>query len=113
MLHVTEDVDKAWEVLAPHLVAEATNYTTWSSTDTPTSGPLGIKPPSLEDLRAGGRYVVATPDEAVDIVRGYTPDTIITVHPLVAGLDPAVGWESLRLFADRVLPAIRQRDADA
>jgi alkanesulfonate monooxygenase SsuD/methylene tetrahydromethanopterin reductase-like flavin-dependent oxidoreductase (luciferase family) len=110
LLHVTDDVERAWETLAPHLVTEATNYTTWSSTDTPTSGPLGTKAPTLEELRAGGRYVVATPEDAIDIVRGFTPDTIITLHPLVAGLDPAVGWESLRLFADRVLPAIRTRE---
>jgi alkanesulfonate monooxygenase SsuD/methylene tetrahydromethanopterin reductase-like flavin-dependent oxidoreductase (luciferase family) len=108
MMHVTDDVDKAWESLAPHIVAEATNYVHWSSTDTPTSGPLGVKIPSLEDLRAGGRYLVVTPDEALEIVRGYSPDTILTLHPLVAGLDPDVGWESLHLFAARVLPAIRE-----
>lgn len=110
MLHVTEDVEKAWEVLGRHLVAEAGNYAHWSSTDTPTSGPIGTKEPTLEDLRAGGRYLVVTPDEALDVVRGYTPDTIITVHPLVSGLDPKVGWESLHLFAAEVLPAIREMD---
>jgi alkanesulfonate monooxygenase SsuD/methylene tetrahydromethanopterin reductase-like flavin-dependent oxidoreductase (luciferase family) len=110
MLHVTEDVEGAWETLAPHVLAEATNYTKWGKTDKPESGPLGVEPPTLEDLRGGGRYLVVTPDEALEIVRGYTPDTIITLHPLVAGLEPAVGWESLRLFADRVLPAIRARD---
>ena len=52
---------------------------------------------------------VVTPDEAIEIVGGYTPDTILTLHPLVAGLDPAVGWQSLHLFAERVLPAIRER----
>jgi alkanesulfonate monooxygenase SsuD/methylene tetrahydromethanopterin reductase-like flavin-dependent oxidoreductase (luciferase family) len=108
MLHVTEDVDRAWEVLGPHVVAESTNYVHWSSSDTPTSGPFGVKLPTLDDLRAGGRYLVVTPDEAVEAVRSYSPDTIITLHPLVAGLDPKVGWESLRLFAERVLPAIRQ-----
>jgi alkanesulfonate monooxygenase SsuD/methylene tetrahydromethanopterin reductase-like flavin-dependent oxidoreductase (luciferase family) len=106
MLHVTDDVEKAWELLAPHLVAEATNYTQWSSTDTPTSGPLGVKAPSLADLRAGGRYVIASPDEAVHLVRTLPADTIITLHPLVSGLDPAIGWQSLHLFAERVLPAI-------
>lgn len=110
MLHVTNDVERAWEELSPHLVAEATNYTTWSSTDTPTSGPLGVKPPTLEDLRAGGRYVVATPDDAIQIIGGYPRDTIITLHPLVAGLDPDVGWESLRLFSERVLPEIREKE---
>jgi alkanesulfonate monooxygenase SsuD/methylene tetrahydromethanopterin reductase-like flavin-dependent oxidoreductase (luciferase family) len=108
MMHVAEDVERAWTVLAPHVVAEATNYVHWSSTDTPTSGPLGTKVPSLEDLRAGGRYLVVTPDEAIEIVRSFSPDTILTLHPLVAGLDPDVGWESLRLFAERVLPTIRK-----
>lgn len=110
MLHVTKDVDAAWEVLAPHVVAEASNYARWSSTDTPTSGPVGTKVPSVDDLRAGGRYLVVTPAEATEIVRGYAPDTILTVHPLVAGLDPAVGWESLHLFAEQVLPAIKEME---
>jgi alkanesulfonate monooxygenase SsuD/methylene tetrahydromethanopterin reductase-like flavin-dependent oxidoreductase (luciferase family) len=110
LMHVAEDVERAWEVLAPHVVAEATNYVHWSSSDTPTSGPLGVELPTLDDLRAGGRYLVVTPDEAIEIVGGFTPDTILTLHPLVAGLDPAVGWQSLHLFAERVLPAIREMD---
>lgn len=110
MLHVTDDVEREWEVLGPHMVAEAANYASWSSTDTPTSGPVGVKPPTIEDLRAGGRYLVVTPDEAIEIVQGYSPDTIITLHPLVSGLDPDVGWRSLQLFAEKVLPAIREMD---
>lgn len=110
LLHVTEDVEAAWEVLAPHVLLEAGNYATWSITDTPTSGPTGAAQPTLADLRAGGRYIVAEPEEAVELIRGYQADTIITLHPLVAGLDPAVGWGSLRLFTERVLPAIREMD---
>ncbi len=108
MLHVTDDVETTWKVLGRHVVTEAANYAHWSSTDTPTSGPLGTKEPTLDELRAGGRYLVVTPDEALEVLRGYSPDTIVTLHPLVAGLDPEVGWESLRLFADTVLPAIRE-----
>ena len=54
MMHVTQDVEGAWKVLGPHVVAEASNYAHWTSTDTPTSGPIGTKAPSLEELRAGG-----------------------------------------------------------
>ena len=107
---MTEDVEAAWELLAPHFLLEASNYAQWSSTDTPMSGPAGIVPPTLEDLRSGGKYVVVTPEECVELVRGYSPDTILTVHPLVAGLDPEVGWSSLHLFAEKVLPAIRELD---
>jgi len=108
LLHVTDDVDAAWEVLAPHFLLESGNYAAWSKTDTPMSGPTGTVPPTVEELRAGGKYVVVTPEEAIDLVRGYTPDTIITVHPLVAGLDPEHGWRTLDLFAERVLPVIRE-----
>jgi alkanesulfonate monooxygenase SsuD/methylene tetrahydromethanopterin reductase-like flavin-dependent oxidoreductase (luciferase family) len=111
LIHVTEDVDAAWEVLAPHFLLEAANYAAWSSTDTPTSGPTGTKPPTVDELRAGGKYVVVTPDQAIELVRSYHPNTIITVHPLVAGLDPEIGWASLNLFAETVLPVIRELDA--
>lgn len=112
LIHVTEDVDAAWEILAPHFLLEAGNYARWSSTDTPNSGPTGTIAPTIEELRAGGKYVVVTPDEAIDLVQTFLPDTIITLHPLVAGLDPEVGWASLHLFAERVLPVIRAMDTE-
>ncbi len=112
LIHVTDDVDSAWEVLAPHFLLEAGNYARWSSTDTPMSGPAGVIPPTIDELRTGGRYIVVTPDEAIELVQGYSPDTIITLHPLVAGLDPEVGWASLNLFAERVLPFIRDMEVE-
>ncbi|MCW2547488.1 MAG: Luciferase, partial [Mycobacterium sp.] len=27
------------------------------------------------------------------------------LHPMVGGMPPEIGWESLRLFVDKVLPA--------
>lgn len=113
MLHVTRDVEEAWRTVGPHLLSEASSYAAWSSTDTPASGPVGAHPTSIDELRDGGRYVIATPDEAIEIVRRYTPETIVTVHPLVAGLNPEIGWESLRLFTQYVLPVIRQSNASS
>jgi len=31
----------------------------------------------------------------------------VLLHPLMGGIDPELGWSSLRLFAERVLPRIR------
>lgn len=112
LIHVTDDVDAAWEVLAPHFLLESGNYAAWTKTDTPTSGPTGVVPPTIDELRAGGKYVVVTPDEAVELVRRLSPDTIITVHPLVTGLDPEHGWRSLELFAESVIPVVREINAD-
>jgi hypothetical protein len=32
------------------------------------------------------------------------------VHPLLAGIDPSIGRETLRLLRERVLPALRDSD---
>ena len=37
---------------------------------------------------------------------GSTPAPRSKLKPLVAGLDPALGWASLELFVDRVVPAL-------
>jgi hypothetical protein len=30
----------------------------------------------------------------------------VALHPLMGGMPPELGWESLQLFADRVAPAL-------
>jgi hypothetical protein len=34
-------------------------------------------------------------------------DQGVVLHPLMGGLPPEMGWQSLRLFADEVLPRVR------
>ena len=54
-----------------------------------------------EAVRSSGIVAVLTPDECIERARtGWTP----LFKPLVGGLPPALGWSSLELFADRVLP---------
>jgi len=112
LIHVTDDVEAAWEILTPHFMLEVGNYAAWGKSDKPASGPHGDTQQSAEQLRAGGKYIVVTPEEAIELVGKYPPDTIITLHPLVTGLDPEVGWASLHLFAEKVLPVIREIDAN-
>ena len=56
-----------------------------------------------EELKASGQYVVLTPDECIERGRagGY-----LRFRPLVGGIEPAVAWESLHLFAAKVLPQL-------
>ncbi len=98
LIHVANDVDAAWDALAPHLLHEARTYASWAQDQGPA--------PRIEDLRAGGRYIVVTPEQCLDLLGDLGPDTIATLHPLVSGLDPAHGWESLGLFVREVLPAL-------
>ena len=63
-----------------------------------------------DELRTSGRYLVLTPDECVRLYRSLPDDGALLFHPLVGGLDPEVGWASLELFADRVLPRLRAEE---
>jgi hypothetical protein len=47
---------------------------------------------------------VLTPDECVALAKRTGR---VILHPLMGGLSPELGWESLRLFERKVLPRIR------
>ena len=53
-----------------------------------------------------GSYRVVTPDECLRLVRELGPDAEIQLHPLMGGMDPELGWESLQLFEAKVMPQL-------
>jgi hypothetical protein len=57
-----------------------------------------------DDVRRSAAYKVVTPDECVAIAKEHGR---VILHPLMGGIDPALGWAGLRRFADAVLPRIR------
>ena len=100
--YVTDDPAAAWKVIAPHAFHEMNSYGEWVA-GAGTDGrfkPVG----SIEELKASGAYVVVTPDECVALAPSY--DNLM-LHPLMGGLDPAVGWRGLEIFVEKVLPALR------
>ena len=58
---------------------------------------------TADDLRASGVWLVVTPDECVELVRR---NGAVALHPLMGGMPPDLGWESLQLFVDEVLPRL-------
>jgi hypothetical protein len=49
-------------------------------------------------------YKVVTPDECIALADQVGDLGSITLHPLLAGMPPELGWESLELFESEVLP---------
>lgn len=99
--HVAEDPEKAWDVIGKHAMHEMNDYGRWAATN--SASPYSeISNP--EDLRVPGMYEVLTPDEAVKAIneRGGA-----MFKPLMGGLPPRLGWESLELFESKVLPRLR------
>ncbi|HEY4948100.1 MAG TPA: LLM class flavin-dependent oxidoreductase [Acidimicrobiales bacterium] len=101
---VTDDPDRSWAELGPHALHEANGYARWAAA-APGANPW-TPVETVDELRSSGLYAVVTPDECVALARRMDPDAALKLKPLVAGLDPAIGWRSLELFVDRVVPAM-------
>ncbi|MEU6555439.1 LLM class flavin-dependent oxidoreductase [Streptomyces sp. NPDC046915] len=99
LLHIAEDPDRAWAEYGGHFLHEARTYASWQSAGMHSA--VRSAATTVEELRAEGVYRILTPDECV--AQGL--DNLV-LHPLAGGMPVAEGWRSLRLFAERVVPAL-------
>lgn len=101
---VAEDVDAAWEELAPYLLYDAGIYARWNREAGKPLPASMTGATTVEELRApGSPYRVFTPGEAVAQIRSRG---FLSLHPLCGGLPPALAWRSLELLAGEVLPVV-------
>jgi alkanesulfonate monooxygenase SsuD/methylene tetrahydromethanopterin reductase-like flavin-dependent oxidoreductase (luciferase family) len=103
-VHVTEDPDRDWAIIAPYAWYDADTYRSWQAG---TRSQVATRAASPEDLRREGIYWVVTPEECVERARALGPGGTIVLHPLLAGMPAELGWRSLELFRDAVLPRLR------
>ncbi len=103
-LHVALDPEDDWKHIAPHALHEANSYGRWMH----EAGVRGPYAPisDAHALRSSGMYRVLTPQACIDLVASLDPDGTIVLSPLMAGLDPELGWRSLELFANEVAPKL-------
>lgn len=99
LLHVCEDPDRAWAEYGGHFLHEARTYAAWQSAGVRSA--VRSAATTVEELRAEGVYRILTPEQCV--AQGL--DNLV-LHPLAGGMPVAEGWRSLRLFAERVVPAL-------
>jgi len=98
---VAEDPEREWALIAPHAAHDTREYARWI--DGRRGGSFSLVD-DVDQLRTEGNYRVWTPSECIDHARERGA---LVFKPLVGGLDPAVGWRSLELFADKVLPYLK------
>ena len=98
---VAEDVERAWEKIGPYLLHDAKTYGAWLKDQDAASKSVAS---TIDELRAErGAYRIVTPAEAAEMIRKYG---ILSMQPLCGGAPPELGWESLRLVADKVVPSL-------
>lgn len=99
LLHLAEDPDRTWAEYGQHFLHEARTYASWQSSDIRSA--VRSSATTVPELRAEGVYRVLTPQEC--LAQGL--DNLV-LHPLAGGMPVEEGWRSLRLFAERVVPAL-------
>jgi alkanesulfonate monooxygenase SsuD/methylene tetrahydromethanopterin reductase-like flavin-dependent oxidoreductase (luciferase family) len=100
-VHVTRDPDKARAQLAPHVLYDAQTYASWQIPGQRSA--VDVRARTVEDVWSSGVYRIVTPDECLALAREVGN---VTLHPLMGGMPVEMGWESLELFADEVLPRL-------
>jgi alkanesulfonate monooxygenase SsuD/methylene tetrahydromethanopterin reductase-like flavin-dependent oxidoreductase (luciferase family) len=98
---VSEDPDADWARVGPYALYDNNAYGKWIAEE---GGPTELTARDVDDLRARGPYQVLTPDECVQLAKR---DGTLVLKTLMGGMDPAIGFESLKLAAERVLPKLR------
>jgi alkanesulfonate monooxygenase SsuD/methylene tetrahydromethanopterin reductase-like flavin-dependent oxidoreductase (luciferase family) len=105
MIWIARDPERAWRELGPYLLYEATTYASWQPA-AQQSSTVHSRAKTADDLRAEGKYRVLTPDECVARAKEQGPFAMFVLFPLCAGTPPELGWESVRLLCEEVLPRI-------
>jgi alkanesulfonate monooxygenase SsuD/methylene tetrahydromethanopterin reductase-like flavin-dependent oxidoreductase (luciferase family) len=108
-LYVSEDPERDWTVVAPHLIHNANTYSQWAA-ERGAGVTKWKEVETLEELRASDLYQVLTPEECVEFARALPADGELRFHPLMGGLSPDAAWRSLELFERKVVPVL---EADA
>ncbi len=100
-LHVAEDPEKAWAEIAPYAVYDVVSYNEWQPGD--HDNVAASSAATADELRASGMWKVVTPEECVELARASGS---VALHPLMGGMPPELGWSSLQLYVDKVLPQL-------
>jgi hypothetical protein len=104
---VTKEPDRDWERLLPHLRHQIESYSRW--TEEAFGRPAGpyVEGLSAEQLKQSHAYRVLTPEATLELAESLGSDGVLYLSPLLAGIDPELSWQMLRLYEREVHPHLR------
>jgi alkanesulfonate monooxygenase SsuD/methylene tetrahydromethanopterin reductase-like flavin-dependent oxidoreductase (luciferase family) len=103
-LHITEDPERDWPLIAPHGRYEIECYQKWGM------GLSAYGELLNNDAALRKTYILATPDEAITLLKPLhdaNPDDTFWFAPLLPGMNPELGQASLELAARKVIPFLK------
>lgn len=102
---VSNDPDRTWEAIGPYLMHEAAMYAAWQPANQQASA-VHSHAKNADELRAEGLYRVLTPEQCVERASSGPAGQSFMLYPLCGGTPPELGWESVRLYTEQVLPEL-------
>jgi alkanesulfonate monooxygenase SsuD/methylene tetrahydromethanopterin reductase-like flavin-dependent oxidoreductase (luciferase family) len=103
-LWISEDPDREWEWLAPHVLHVLDSYARW--TTEAYGKPVGPYAGGITaaTVRQSAAYKVLRPEEAVALAQELGDHSSLYLTPLLGGIHPSRAWKMLRLFEREVYP---------
>lgn len=96
---LSEDPDRAWREIGDYLLYDATAYGAWRHPNRRAYAESFAT--TREELVAEGKYRILTPEQALAVIEQTGS---LHLAPLTGGTPLDAGWNSLRLFEDKVQP---------
>ena len=107
-IHLSRDPDATWARVMPHLKHVVGEYAKWADAEPNSNSPFRGLLANDEALRRSGIFNVWTPEEFLErapkVIGQYGT---LSFLPLLGGLDPKLGWESLALLKS-VMPELKK-----
>jgi len=100
---LSEDPESAWPILLPYLRHENAQYASLLDA-AKLEGPYSTM--TDEELRRSGPYRIITPEAHTEELRARGAMAFSYFQPMAGGIPPALAWESLHLFEERVVPRL-------
>jgi alkanesulfonate monooxygenase SsuD/methylene tetrahydromethanopterin reductase-like flavin-dependent oxidoreductase (luciferase family) len=104
LMVVSEDPDRSWAEIGKFLLHDAMSYASWQPAGQRST--VHSDATTVEELRAEGSYAIRTPEECIETAKAGGPFTSFIHYPLCGGLPPEHGWQSLKLFVEKVMPSL-------
>jgi alkanesulfonate monooxygenase SsuD/methylene tetrahydromethanopterin reductase-like flavin-dependent oxidoreductase (luciferase family) len=100
---LSEDPDASWNKIGELLLYDATAYGAWHHPNRRAYAESFAT--NLDELKREGKYRIITPEEAIQVIEETGS---LHLAPLAGGVPIDTGWQSLRLYEDRVQPHLEK-----
>ncbi len=104
---VTDDVEGEWARMSPYIEHEVRSYAQWI-TASGDANQAGFPQSDMATIRASGAYPILQAKEGLAYVNGRGVNGDLSLHPLISGLPPEIGWEQLGRFERKILPHVER-----